>query len=1258
MDVFSVEGLLLFPPRAALPKGKKPNSKKYQRLSTWGVPRAENHGLTYAQKYDIRYSLPGMLNDPRLTPAPSCGNEQPVLPSLGEHEGWRILRSACGRLTETGEQRSASVVESDSHELPANGTMRKALSEVLPGICEELARLTEHVTPLIHSTQTAAWKEFRESFGPLFVEYEAILRRGAEVRQSISGLRSTPDDMAAQSVWVYYRLRGGRKDEVPLLEALINDKIIDDHYQRVCMDALAQLIPRKLAEHFEGRFPEIREVLQTLRSNEDPTVRDAAAQIETAASLGTLRMPRMLEDLTIADRMVVSACMSLRVVQDLFSDRSIKYLLMQLGVESEVTRLDPSVPHVCAAVPNAGDVLTMESPYVRKLLEYLPTGAERALEPLIAERKFSEAVMLNLSRFDRVVACARGFVEQRSLIKGHEFYIESVIAKLAIECALCLRGEFDQQNLSLLTHEVEHLPADSAIFRGGIVPFGRLKAAHDSAGDSYNLCLKAPVILTTLAKLEVGGDLCDLYKVLREDLELVDCPPPGVQHTALSYEQLFDLIHERLGYFLDGAADIDDLWNHGVITADGRRGDRADRRLRNVEAFKETLQYRLAFADSTPKDSSIGRVALATMALFPSQALEVYRGLPPFEGSARDRFDRDRFILSLTAEAFFAKISVKELQFKTATSKVSPWTELVSQVAKGGWPLPGQPALTFGYFGGCRNPLRSLGYSPEDSDRLRDIIAIWEPQDQARLNIYYRLARWGCFTARHELNPSIDSLFTVLTLLFDREDGNWWFHQFSDVMEHVTPSYGDASRKLVEAGRIFIELVALNAHDEKMTPLLASEVINYRHSLPGGLDEDPVIQKVISGTCPPDYVAQRRAALSRKLCHGEFNPATCDGLDVLLLARLFEVRRFAIPRPIAHVLSYAERGVAFPQFTPQTISLRAYKRDRDARRRNSAPDRNGPMYEEFEKRVAELAPLDSRIDADPNASLRYQFLWELIKNPYYSGPLSAAIRDTERKSTRSERAQVALFEQFEEALQEYRNNPRFAPVIEELRESLGVNIAVQEMRRRYEMKKSRPWGSRLSLKIHTSRGLEMELAGATSATCVRLMENIARNHPDGLFSTFWMEPESEAPQKAGGAFVFFGTLQANSDTPGERVMVIRGFNPRYELLVDVDVGDLINQYARYVYTRGKLLGINKVVMPYSSFWHSPATARPSVHFHLEETAYKQELLELGECAVKHFNDFTTDKVVVLWSDEHERREVKRSSRFFTWIKALVSGQRR
>jgi hypothetical protein len=194
-------------------------------------------------------------------------------------------------------------------------------------------------------------------------------------------------------------------------------------------------------------------------------------------------------------------------------------------------------------------------------------------------------------------------------------------------------------------------------------------------------------------------------------------------------------------------------------------------------------------------------------------------------------------------------------------------------------------------------------------------------------------------------------------------------------------------------------------------------------------------------------------------------------------------------------------------------------------------------------------------------------------------------------------------------------------VAKAIAKELKVDVLMAELRSQYyAVRDSQPGQKNIEVSFMPTIGWLMEVSGAISGSCVGQLPKIAETYTDAVFVPFVVQ--GDPPHFSGGAFVFEGILHS-----GEKVMVIRGFNPRTYLLKNVFAGQLFEAFADYVAEMARACGATKVVLPHTDYWHNPATVRPDVHFYFEETYMKSSRLKLGKCQVSSFNDFPVDFVV-------------------------------
>jgi hypothetical protein len=199
----------------------------------------------------------------------------------------------------------------------------------------------------------------------------------------------------------------------------------------------------------------------------------------------------------------------------------------------------------------------------------------------------------------------------------------------------------------------------------------------------------------------------------------------------------------------------------------------------------------------------------------------------------------------------------------------------------------------------------------------------------------------------------------------------------------------------------------------------------------------------------------------------------------------------------------------------------------------------------------------------------------------------------------------------------YRNKPLAKALAKELK----LDVLMAELRSHYDAGlECQPGPKNIEVTFMPTIGWLMEVSGAISGSCVGNLTKIAETYTEGVFVPFVVQ--GDPPQFSGGSFVFEGVL-AN----GERVMVIRGFNPRTFLLSNVRAGDLFEAFADYVAEMGRACGATRVVLPQADFWHNPATLRPNVHFYFQDNYMKKARMKLGDCQVRTFNNFNVEYVV-------------------------------
>ena len=149
----------------------------------------------------------------------------------------------------------------------------------------------------------------------------------------------------------------------------------------------------------------------------------------------------------------------------------------------------------------------------------------------------------------------------------------------------------------------------------------------------------------------------------------------------------------------------------------------------------------------------------------------------------------------------------------------------------------------------------------------------------------------------------------------------------------------------------------------------------------------------------------------------------------------------------------------------------------------------------------------------------------------------------------------------------------------------------------------------------------MELLGTISGSCVRRLTNIARTYNEATAIAFISG--DQFPLVMGGCLVFKGSLK------GSPVLVIRGFNPVYELLDRVDTPELFEKFADYALTLAMAEGCSAVVIAHADFWHNAASIRVPVFFHLQDRYGDEPVEELDDSQVVEFNGLSSRNVVVV-----------------------------
>jgi hypothetical protein len=199
-----------------------------------------------------------------------------------------------------------------------------------------------------------------------------------------------------------------------------------------------------------------------------------------------------------------------------------------------------------------------------------------------------------------------------------------------------------------------------------------------------------------------------------------------------------------------------------------------------------------------------------------------------------------------------------------------------------------------------------------------------------------------------------------------------------------------------------------------------------------------------------------------------------------------------------------------------------------------------------------------------------------------------------------------------EYLEDKRDHEYFQPI-----DSNGLSQRELDVQAQASAEKSR----QISLTFLPTRGPIMELLGSNSATCIRRLVNIARTYDEATAVAFVID--DGCPRLMGGSLVFTGRLG------GQPVLVIRSFNPVYELLDRINTSEIFEKFTDYVLEVARAGGFSAVTIPHADFWHNAGSVRAPVFFHMNKKYANLPVEQLDDSQVVNFNGLSSRNVVVI-----------------------------
>ncbi len=494
-----------------------------------------------------------------------------------------------------------------------------------------------------------------------------------------------------------------------------------------------------------------------------------------------------------------------------------------------------------------------------------------------------------------------------------------------------------------------------------------------------------------------------------------------------------------------------------------------------------------------------------------------------------------------------------------------------------------------------------------------------------------------------------------------------WVRRHLDIIKAVRTRDTDSTNPCHQAaGSSAQEKLSLAERQQQLAVMLQSR---YVPAAFGALKRDPTLKPLLaSGDLKRSLydrsrrlkreIDLRRPKLLERLCSDEISGDELSPLDVYILGA--EVGVFRYQRTAANlyeVFRVAEESKVVERSNPLHHSLRSKLVSLDYRPPSvRAIDIHSPVrevlnYHRLMLNVGNALLFDNRVERwylsmrDVKSSrymagypkwlessitplegmicLEAKFFAECLSNRFEGRELPALLNklkdpDTQTLARYVERLVDALDGGFNDDLEFTRSKRDRAQT---LAKKLKLNVLIAELRSQYDLSRNAASADRgIDVTFMPTRGWLMEVAGAISGSCIGQLKNIAQTHTEGFFVPFVVN--GTPSHISGGAFVFEGRLES-----GEKVMVIRGFNPRAYLLNHVDAGELFEKFADYVKELAGACGTHKMVLPRANFWHNPATIRPAVHFYMQDTFMRRAPLRLGACQVRTFNNFNVEYVV-------------------------------
>jgi hypothetical protein len=925
-------------------------------------------------------------------------------------------------------------------------------------------------------------------------------------------------------------------------------------------------------------------------------------------------------------------------------------------------------------------------------MEHLPEYEAATLYPLLNEPAFRVACLLNAACFDWIVGHARAFCaavtamredwgleidsELAGILTCERVTLSSSITRLAAECSRNMLEELRYEISTFLTPKLQSSSPELAQLRPMVraqllwsfPPGNEAEATIDRA-----LILEEPNLLRLLcpyvpsgratrailerdlptvaindgqSRIEPNKTTDRLLRFLLRNTQNITAPlclSPvewyPVEMFRESYgawlrEQEVEGRHNRgAGHYLNGCGDFALIARATSLTEEHRR------------AFATTLytDYVTSKVQDAP-DLLLRTPGLVARALFP---VETLRETAALWGNAP---------LS-SAPIELSSIPSPEvprdprIALRVSPSGRTPETLLL------------RPLLAETFF-------RALGYSDEEMSSFHrsDFTAFQV------LDLMSALPSWKCFQSTEARRPSFETLKQLIHAQENR------IPQALEMAEAMFPYASDTTTSLSEAlGELqVIQRGLLNGgipHDIGVNMEIMREVAVGIHVLPRQVGSVPD-----SNEAAP-FDAYMRVVF-QKLCDESLGADAFSPVDMVFIAHALGVDRYTTARPIAVTVTQSLNDLKLGKtertpsvWRPHTITLRTH------------PYINPYFYhldgQVIKQAVAEHDEVRRKLLVEKSEEVTAVGDWDLIRSTHSFftvgeddwselaniAPLELFFRAIgmgpyeQRELDKLRLPGCAPYDPLEDARSYveqlaysvdsvngyFGGKIRFpSSVRERIRAALRLDDMVQEIRRIYmeggrrteaitspsgnfnffpkrngEIRKyfDGLQGGDATVTFLPTRGVIMELLGTISGSCVRRLTNIARTYNEATAIAFISG--DQFPLVMGGCLVFKGSLK------GSPVLVIRGFNPVYELLDRVDTPELFEKFADYALTLAMAEGCSAVVIAHADFWHNAASIRVPVFFHLQDRYGDEPVEELDDSQVVEFNGLSSRNVVVV-----------------------------